>query len=542
MNCDRKTVKRQARLHVKRHYLLLVILCAVSIFLGNEFTSVVSNAQTWYDVLTGQVTRLDTEMFREAKTGNSKVFDDLIADNLEAGREEAAARMRAMQAETTPNSALGRSRGIFAAVANNIDSGHLYATLGSALHSVVHSGRAAAVIMVLLSMAFQALVWIFLRNMYRAILRRAFLETRKYDDYPLDHLLHFRLVKRWSRAALVLLLQTIFQTLWDLTIVGGFIKRYSYFLTPYIVAENPDIRPREAITLSRRMMNGHKLECFKLELSFLGWRILGFVTFGAVDVLWTVPYEMAAFTEYYAALRREAKANALDGAERLNDDCLFEAAEEAALRGRYSDVARLEGVLEEDIVELPPINRFFARNFGIWVDSLEEKKVFSRQEGLRQQTRVARLEMSGRAYPERMNPLWDREADEITGRVNYLAPCTIWSLVVVFFSFCLIGWLWEVSLHLITYGEFINRGMLHGPWLPIYGSGVVMIAVLLYRFRKKPVLEALLVVLLCGFVEYMTSYLMELSRGMRWWDYSGYFLNLNGRICGEGLAVFISAS
>jgi len=65
-----------------------------------------------------------------------------------------------------------------------------------------------------------------------------------------------------------------------------------------------------------------------------------------------------------------------------------------------------------------------------------------------------------------------------------------------------------------------------------------MIAALLYRFRKKPALEAILVVVLCGFVEYMTSYFMELSLGMRWWDYTGYFLNLNGRICGEGLAVF----
>jgi len=46
------------------------------------------------------------------------------------------------------------------------------------------------------------------------------------------------------------------------------------------------------------------------------------------------------------------------------------------------------------------------------------------------------------------------------------------------------------------------------------------------------------VVFLCGFVEYMTSYATELALGMRWWDYTGYFLNLNGRICGEGLAMF----
>ena len=47
-----------------------------------------------------------------------------------------------------------------------------------------------------------------------------------------------------------------------------------------------------------------------------------------------------------------------------------------------------------------------------------------------------------------------------------------------------------------------------------------------------------MVVLLCGFVEYMTSFVTEQIMGMRWWDYTGYFLNLNGRICGEGLAMF----
>ncbi len=198
----------------------------------------------------------------------------------------------------------------------------------------------------------------------------------------------------------------------------------------------------------------------------------------------------------------------------------------------------MECVLDEDIVDLPPVKRFFAVNFGIWLGSMDEKKVFSRQMGLRQQTRVARMEMNGEAYPERVNPLWDREIAAFTGRVSYLAPCTVWSLIMTFFIFCLVGWLWEVSLGLITTGTFVNRGMLHGPWLPIYGSGVVMIATLLYRFRKKPALEAVLVVLLCGFVEYMTSYVTELSTGMRWWDYTGYFLNLNGRICGEGLAVF----
>ena len=88
-------------------------------------------------------------------------------------------------------------------------------------------------------------------------------------------------------------------------------------------------------------------------------------------------------------------------------------------------------------------------------------------------------------------------------------------------------------------GVFVNRVVLHGPWLPIYGGGVAMIVVLLARWRSKPLIEAVSIVLLCGAVEYTTSWILEATKGMRWWDYTGYFLNINGRICGEGLLVFM---
>ena len=88
-------------------------------------------------------------------------------------------------------------------------------------------------------------------------------------------------------------------------------------------------------------------------------------------------------------------------------------------------------------------------------------------------------------------------------------------------------------------GVFVNRGVLHGPWLPIYGSGAVMILIVLYRFRSKPWLEFLLTILLCGTVEYITSWILEITHnGQKWWDYTGYFLNINGRVCAEGLLVF----
>ena len=533
---DRKTIKQQARWCVKRHYALLVVLCAVSIFLGTEFTNVVSNAQIWYDILMGQETLLDVPGIMADKLVNDKLINDLLEDNLESGQEKVAQRLQELKANS--GTVLGRQRGVFAALMNNVNSGKLNLTVTLALHAIVHSQEATAILMILGALALSALVWIFLKNMYKVILRRASLELRSYGTLPMSHLLFFKSVGRWNRAALTLMLEAIFQELWNLTIVGGVIKHYSYFLVPYIVAENPDIRPREAITLSRQMMNGHKWECCKLELSFLGWIALGFVTFGAADVLWSVPYRMAAFSEYYAVLRCEARSKALPDTEKLNDDYLFTHADGAVLRMRYADILQREDIVDEDIVVLSPAKRRLAVHFGLWTATLMEKKVHGRQAGLRQQMRLGRIELEGKAYPQRLNPLWHKQAAALTGKVSYLTPVTVWSLIVVFFAFSMVGWLWEVSLAFVTEGMFVNRGMLHGPWLPIYGSGVALIAVLLYRLRTKPLLEAMAIVVLCGFIEYMASWITELRTGLRWWDYTGYFLNLNGRICGEGLAVF----
>lgn len=90
---------------------------------------------------------------------------------------------------------------------------------------------------------------------------------------------------------------------------------------------------------------------------------------------------------------------------------------------------------------------------------------------------------------------------------NYSIP----SLILIFFCMSFIGWFWEVSSHVVLYHSFANRGVLHGPWLPIYGVGGLLILMLLKKFREKPVVEFLLAVLLCGVVEYFTGLVLELT-------------------------------
>ena len=57
-------------------------------------------------------------------------------------------------------------------------------------------------------------------------------------------------------------------------------------------------------------------------------------------------------------------------------------------------------------------------------------------------------------------------------------------LLLMFFVFSVAGWLWEVMLSYVTEGSFVNRGVLHGPLLPIYGRGAILILILLKKIRK----------------------------------------------------------
>lgn len=114
----------------------------------------------------------------------------------------------------------------------------------------------------------------------------------------------------------------------------------------------------------------------------------------------------------------------------------------------------------------------------------------------------------------------------------------LYNLILMFFIFSFTGWVWEVIYIGFTEGVVAKRGMLHGPWLPIYGVGGVLILLLLNRFRNNPPLVFLLAVLLCGTIEYNTAVMIEMIFRCRWWDYSTKFMNLNGRICLEGLMMF----
>jgi len=104
----------------------------------------------------------------------------------------------------------------------------------------------------------------------------------------------------------------LFVMLWSmLFVIPGIVKSYSYAMTPYILADLPDVPAKDALKLSMRTMDGHKAELFVLDLSFLGWALLSALTGGILMVLYVQPYILLAKAGYYDELKQEALRSGL---------------------------------------------------------------------------------------------------------------------------------------------------------------------------------------------------------------------------------------
>ena len=110
--------------------------------------------------------------------------------------------------------------------------------------------------------------------------------------------------------------------------------------------------------------------------------------------------------------------------------------------------------------------------------------------------------------------------------------------VALFFIYSFAGWLMESTSDSIKKKKLVNRGFLIGPYCPIYGCGVLLITILLSRYKNDIPVIFFMSLLICGTLEYATSYIMEKIFKARWWDYSNNKFNINGRICLETLIPF----
>lgn len=103
---------------------------------------------------------------------------------------------------------------------------------------------------------------------------------------------------------LTLFLRDLFTFLWSLLfIIPGIVASYSYRMVPYILKDNPELSPMEAIGRSKELMIGNRWQAFVMDLTFIGWALLGILTFGIVWVFWTGPYMESTDAALYLELK-----------------------------------------------------------------------------------------------------------------------------------------------------------------------------------------------------------------------------------------------
>lgn len=514
----RKELKEEAKKNVKTHIIIYIIICAIAAFIGAEFKG--------------------TLFATEANENNtfSAIATSLIEEGFDKTKEKIDNTIKEYQ--NNESKVLGRTNGVFAVTINAISTGSFFMVGVSAIKNIVGSPTVGISIGIGISVILYFLYWFYIVNIYNVLSRRMFMEGRTYRKVPFRRIFYLSSTKCWNKVSKAMFFKELYEFFWALTIIGGIIKHYSYLMVPYILAENPNMNSKQAITLSRKMMDGHKWEAFKLDLSFIGWNILGMFTWGILNLVFTNPYQVATFSEFYNELRKESIEKNIENSNLLNDTFLYEKADEELINKEYEDVIEIINQEDYKFEKKKGIQYRLKEFFGIH-NYTEEEKQYEKQQ-MKEFVKDEYSEVISKdEYPFRLFTIEHKEKKKRIQKLNYLRRYSLISIIYIFFIISFIGWLWEVMLYLINEGIFVNRGTMHGPWLPIYGGGSVLILLGLSKFRKKPLTQFILAVILCGILEYFTAWLLEtMHNGQKWWDYSGYFINLHGRICAEGLLTF----
>lgn len=448
---NRKELKKEARKTVKIHYLRNVIVAFIASIL--LFGGITYNSK---NILNEGLK--DQKVQQIFANNEKKSNDQIIKEILE--QDTAIKVDEKMKGKYT--------KGILSTVFNEITkSGSLFFGIGNAINIMVFQEKISVGVLIIVSNIAVAAFTIICINTIDVGKNRYFLEKRRYNNTKIQQILYTYKVRKNRHIAYILFVKNVRQILWDLTIVGGFIKNYEYKLIPFILAENPEISLKDAFKLSKEMSYGYKWQLFKLDVSLIGWKILDGITLNISKIFYSDIYKECIYAEAYMFIRNE----------KLNES-----------------------------------NKEILNDFDLDIP-----------------------EKVDREYPE---IIIKKEKYRFISKLDYNKNYTFSTYILLFFTFSICGWIWEVILMLVSEGQLVNRGALHGPWLPIYGSGGVLILFLLKRFRNNPKKLFIASFISCGIVEYGTSLYLDVFKHVSYWDYTGMFLNINGRVCLEGLLFF----
>jgi hypothetical protein len=147
--------------------------------------------------------------------------------------------------------------------------------------------------------------------------RRYFVQAAQ-EDADLNYLGYSFKKDRYKNIILTMFMRSLYNFLWFLLfIIPGIMKYYAYRMVPYILTDNPNIGYNRAIELSNQMTRGSKFKMWVLDISFIGWYILGLLAF-AIGIIFVIPYVNSTNAELYIELRKNAFRNGLSTYKELN--------------------------------------------------------------------------------------------------------------------------------------------------------------------------------------------------------------------------------
>lgn len=189
-------------------------------------------------------------------------------------------------------------------------AGHTIFSFGSGLDSGVTSFLAGAAVFIALAAIIAGVIYFVLGSVIAIGYSGFNLNLVDHNNPGFETL--FAFFSHWKTAAAARFLKSLYTLLWTLLfIIPGIVASYSYAMTEYILAENPNMTAGEAIAVSKEMMTGNRWRLFCLQISFIGWSFLCSLTLG-IGNLWLTPYKNAATAAFY----REVSGTAANSTER----------------------------------------------------------------------------------------------------------------------------------------------------------------------------------------------------------------------------------
>ena len=467
----RKVMKKKARISMKQNYWRMISVCFLAAMLAGAYPS--STTFLGSQALIPSIERRVSAPFASEDT-NSEVITEIV---------------RRLFHGTFISDFMASPASFLADVLVDLGSTSTSAffSLLRAVNNFLTESWDISTFLLILGVIVSLLYHFFISNMLLEGERRYFLEAHSYRQAPISKIFFLYKLRCIAGPAWILFCRTVFQLLWGLTIVGGVIKYYEYRMIPFILAENPKISRRDAFFLSRQLMQHSKWKLFKMHVSFIGWKLLSLLTFGILDLVFVNPYMSASEAELYLTLRRNYVLSRSPRYEFLNDSYLEHVPSE-------DELLISKALYDDSRGPYTKISYFNPEQYPVFLFSVQPPF-----KAVRSPARAVR-------------------------KYDFL------SLVFLFHVFSILGWLAETAVHLLANGTLSDSFDPFLPWLPLYGIYGTIIILFIKKLSDRPVLVFLVNFLVYTVEEYAASLLIESALGLQPWDYSGYFLNLSGRV------------